>query len=157
MVDVWPDWKVDQLKLLAGQHLSGGEIAREMNMTRNQIIGKAKRIGVRLTGKPVNPPKPMSARAAPRVRNKMLQVKPLSLVTAPKPIPAMPTTKADPVHILDVRPHHCRAVLDERGAGGLAMFCGAPKVSESSYCKLHTQLFIQPPKETIHGKASYRE
>lgn len=158
------DWtldEVDRLKLLIEQGLSGGHVAAHMAKTRNQVIGKAKRLGLQLRGKPFPPPKAISAAARPRKPNKTIDIGPLPApVVAPTPIvpiPEDPSSAVDPVHILDVRGHHCRAVLSARGADGLAMFCGAPKIEVSSYCAFHSARFIQPPKETIHGKASYRE
>lgn len=153
----WTDDRIAELKLLIPQKFSAGEIATKMGLTRNMVVGKATRLGLRLQGKPVLPPKLVTVPRPPRQREKMVVIALAPLVTPPVPIPAMPTTKAAPVHILDLQDHHCRAVLDQRGAFGLAMFCGATKASASSYCAFHTGLFIQPPKETTHGKASDRQ
>jgi hypothetical protein len=50
---------------------------------------------------------------------------------------------AKPVPFLEAKSFHCRAVLDQRGEDGLAMFCGARKLKGSPWCLKHHRLFVQ--------------
>ncbi len=64
----WTDERVDQLKALWGQGLSCRDIAGEMGggVTRNAIIGKATRIGLKGNTKPANPRKQKRRSPTPR-------------------------------------------------------------------------------------------
>lgn len=48
----WTPDKVDQLRELAGQHLSATEIGREMRISRNAVAGKCSRIKIKLDSSP---------------------------------------------------------------------------------------------------------
>lgn len=42
----WPDERVEALKRLAAEGYTGGEIAAELGLTRNQVVGKLWRMGI---------------------------------------------------------------------------------------------------------------
>ncbi len=46
----WPEEKTARLRTLAEQGLSGSQIAKKMGLTRNQVIGRCWRLGIRLKG-----------------------------------------------------------------------------------------------------------
>jgi hypothetical protein len=47
------------------------------------------------------------------------------------------------VRLIDLEAHHCRDCKNERDEDGLNVYCGAPKVVGSSYCKFHTEIYTQ--------------
>jgi len=50
VTDTWAGIAEDRLRLLVAQGLSAGEIALAMRVTRNAVIGKCDRLGLKLTG-----------------------------------------------------------------------------------------------------------
>jgi hypothetical protein len=152
----WTDEIVETCKSLRlNSNLSAQAIAEHIGngMTRNMVIGKLSRLGIMRKPEPQTGAK--TERSKPRTPNKTVTIRPRAGIAPPMPIPEVPVIAGKPVHILDVQRHHCRCVLDERGADGLALYCGAPKVVGSSYCEDHTALFLAPIKDsgqTSNGK-----
>lgn len=65
-MDTWTDARVDQLKALYAGGLSSSEIAGEIGgLTKNAVIGKVHRLGLRRTSRPKSGPKP-DTQPAPR-------------------------------------------------------------------------------------------
>lgn len=65
--DGWPPERVDRLRaLIASETASAGEIARQLGVTRNQVIGKCRRLGLRLPNARETPTDPRLV--APPVR-----------------------------------------------------------------------------------------
>jgi hypothetical protein len=56
--------------------------------------------------------------------------------------PVVAPVNVEPVPLLELRPFHCRAVLNERGDDGLALFCGVNRCEGSSYCDHHRARFV---------------
>lgn len=87
---------------------------------------------------------------APPPRKPKVAPTPVEPISKAAPTPAEPLAKlapiisaaGKPVPFLEVKRFHCRAVLDERGEDGLALFCGARKRKGSSWCPKHHRLFI---------------
>lgn len=155
---IWDDELIKKLKGLREQKLSAGEIAKEMGITRNAVIGKLARLGLMKNGtvKVAIPKETIAVAKQPRAPNRTIVFDPPPPpVVAPRPLPVTPITPTA-IHILDLQDHHCRAVLDGRAADGLSLYCGAPKAGGSSYCATHLGLYYQP-KETSDGKAGNRQ
>jgi hypothetical protein len=108
-------------------------IAEALHKTRSAICGKLSRMKLR--------------------RIDMADIK-ISMPGARTPVRSEPLRDrapvkaacAKPVPFLEVRSFHCRAVLDERGADGLALFCGARRVKGSSWCAEHRCLYLTERK-----------
>lgn len=56
MTDTWAGIAEDRLRLLVVQGLSAGEIAKALRVTRNAVIGKCDRLGLKLAGSCVKAP-----------------------------------------------------------------------------------------------------
>lgn len=50
MTDTWAGIAEDRLRLLVAQNLSASEIAKALRVTRNAVIGKCDRLGLKLAG-----------------------------------------------------------------------------------------------------------
>jgi GcrA cell cycle regulator len=71
---LWTDEAIDRLRALVSDGMSAGEIGREMGTSRNAIIGKARRLGVRLMGKPADGAiMRANSRAAPQIAREGLR------------------------------------------------------------------------------------
>lgn len=56
----WTEEEITQLRKLAREGLSGAQIAERFGITRNAILGKCHRLGIKLQGK--RPGRPKAAR-----------------------------------------------------------------------------------------------
>jgi hypothetical protein len=147
----WSTELTEKLMLLWSEGWTSTHIAKELGTTRNAVSGKAHRLGLRMPDK-LRPPKPV-----PEPRPKTITVR------APRPIPVRIARERfpepiveEPVPFLDRRDFHCAAILNERGADGLAMVCGNRTLPLRSWCAKHFHLYTEPPKGPPNGKASYR-
>lgn len=151
---VWSDEKTEELRVLRKRGLSCAAIAAELHTSRNSVTGKLDRLGIpspHIAAAPKKPRAPRRPKAQPAIVIK------LSNSTPPAPIRVVPPApNSIPISILDVQPHHCRSVLEQREQRGrhmLAMFCGDQKTAGSSYCAFHDRLYRAPPKDSTNGKA----
>lgn len=152
----WDEARLDRLREL-WPTTSARDIARELNVTRNAVIGKARRL--RLQAKALaRGPKP----GAGKPPSKNPKKKPGRIVaeaglivsrTKPAPIVAEPPPPPSPIDggisILDLENHHCRQIIGV-GLDQLARFCGHPKSIEplryggqtirSAYCRAHAKI-----------------
>ncbi len=107
------------------------------NFTRNAVIGQVHRLGL--------PPRTKNGRKAPNgaVRTPKRAAKKPEI---PAAAPEAPVAEAVPLKIPFMRlsAKHCRAVLDESGQDGLAVFCGLPKVEGQAYCQRHASIYHAP-------------
>jgi len=101
--------------------------------SRNAVSGRMDRLG--LKAKPMVTPRPRAPWGFFKERVKKHRPRPRP--AAPKP----PQPAGKPVPLVELQNHHCRAVVAERGADGLAVFCGATAIDGSSYCPAHHQAF----------------
>lgn len=152
LLPAWTPQRVDQLRHLIGLGLSTARIAREMGngITRNAVIGKARRLGITL--------QPLTKSGAPRTQRSPLPRVPKPRIERrggfkPTPMPAAPTFVAEePVisiddqlipaeqrcTLLDLKKDSCRwpvgdPILDPANF----FFCGAVRAEGSSYCRHH--------------------
>lgn len=125
----WSEERTALLKTMWTGGKSARLIAKELGVTRNAIIGKARRLGLEaraearkrpdphLVTKVANPPKRRGAPYNPAVSQKCLSAG---------------------VSILDVGHDQCRAIIDTGGnPNGLALMCGRPVYGNTSWCEKH--------------------
>jgi hypothetical protein len=150
---IWSEKQIDLLRKGCAEGMSYSLLAAEINretgsqFTRNACIGKAQRIGCRVVQRLRNPH--VEARKVQRRRPK----------GAPRPrlldgslLPDLQTVEAyeesaPPAEFLgiafmDLEPGHCRF---PRGENPI-LFCGQPKMQESSYCRDCHRIVYAPPK-----------
>ncbi|WP_439372952.1 GcrA family cell cycle regulator [Bradyrhizobium sp. DASA03120] len=126
-VSVWDNPNSEQvLRAMWMQGASAALIAEALSTSRNSVIGKVHRLGLaRTQSKPKTAKQPTRSNVAPLHRKK----------AKPKPRPS------EPVPFLKAKWFHCRAVLDQRGKDGLALFCGETKALGSPWCAKHRRVF----------------
>lgn len=134
--NIWDDsQRIADLKQLASEGFSSGQIAKALGISRNSVIGKLRRLDIPLLNPPNGAP---FAQARPRMRKS-----PGSLVRAPRQqiSPETPPRPYDGigVSILELTSETCRWPLGEPGHAGFH-FCGAMPEDLSPYCCEHTAL-----------------
>ena len=157
----WFGWTLkaeQQLRDLAATGLSASQIAIQMGAaTRNTIIGKAHRLGVKI-GKPTRPAKPTVAayrRAAPKLQQEARKM-PVAAVSLVLPLPPPPPPSPAPspdggVRLMDIRDGQCRWPIGDPKSADF-VFCGAP--AERSFCPHHHRLVYVPTARQIARRAA---
>lgn len=115
------EWTAKELAMLRKLSEAGYPdvvIGRRLGKTPGAVAARARLLGL------------TSARVDPAAHCAPLKMKPV-----PRGNNAVP--------LLAATAQHCRAVCDERGADGFALFCGEV-VKARSYCNSHYALFYQP-------------
>lgn len=162
----WNDEQIETLKKLAAEGLSSGQIGKAIGKTRNAVIGKCHRIGVKLKGKPdykkiseevketVNrrvftPPK--SIKPHPKSERITLPKREVEPMIEWKPTPKEEPKydpKIKPVSLLDRKPNTCcYVVTDEKPH----LYCGqgiTNNLRSLPYCKAHYDIMYREVKRT---------
>ena len=161
----WPEERIDRLKALVARGLSAADIAAELGVTRNTVIGKLRRLGVPLHNRPTGwphrkrqaardkGPSITAARKGKRDRGGGLQQR-MAKAWARLDAPALPAPRRPPppmriedipvpvprdIGLMDLAPRDCRWPVNDPPRGGPYLFCGAPK-AVGSYCAYHHHL-----------------
>jgi GcrA cell cycle regulator len=149
----WTPAVIERMTALAADGYSSGQIAEAIGApTRNTVVGKAQRLGIKLIGKPgghhdkprvkrapperPKAPPPPVARAVPSVR------------PAAAPMRADPTAAAPEggVRLVDLRKEHCRWPLNDPLDYETFRFCGAANNGCGPYCGHHASLAYTRPQ-----------
>lgn len=129
----WTDERIEDLKRRLSDGETAGEIAWAMRRSRNAILGKVWRLGLKFlsAGRP-GPAKKRKRRVIGR-RIVTFRMKPQ------KP----PTPFKHPKRLIDLDRYQCRWPddIDIAGKAGLALlFCGEPVFDDAAYCACHCRL-----------------
>jgi hypothetical protein len=138
--ELWNEIDVATLQQLWDRGLSAAMIACEIHRSRSAVCGKLHRLNLWRRGERSIKTKPPEV-CKPKMPKAPKQPKVARVAAAAARNFAAVKSTATPVPFLRARRFHCRAVLDQRGPDGLAMFCGARKVPGSPWCREHHLLF----------------
>lgn len=152
MITNWTEERIADLRRLWTEGASASGIATILGgITRNAVIGKAHRLGLEPrreampgSGRPdASRPKP-----PPRVSNPI--GRPRSVVSrlhkAPKEKTELtPEIVANPVQMLDLKPHHCRWPVGPVSHDML--HCGADAIDGKPYCAKHCGVAYRAPQQ----------
>lgn len=148
----WSEERLTVLRRMFEAGASGGEIAREFGVTRNVIIGKLHRLGMK-----------REATRERKKRDNLQSVRKVRVVKSSRPLPpplvAPPAApqepeqldlvewldgkgRAEPVEYLALTSYHCRALYDRRGSDGLMLSCGDKCLPGLSWCAAHARMFF---------------
>jgi GcrA cell cycle regulator len=145
-----PTWTVERLELLKSRFeagLSCREIAVDIGVSRNAVIGKLSRLNLtrEASGDARRPPRDHAAKerrpkAAPRLQYQMLR----ALYGEPQPAVA-----DEPIHneyrcsLLELSNERCRWPISTPGAEDFC-FCGSRPLKGLPYCAGHTRRAYRP-------------
>ena len=151
MITFWTMDKIDGLRRLIAEGASGAQIAAQLGCSRCAVIGKARRLQLRLKGAPRNPAgggRPKSAPRAPTAGDRVtvaakarrMAVTAASQAAAGAARPAAVALPAAPVAFLAaVEAGTCLFfACDAFAPDGPSMpVCGGERASGSRYCAFH--------------------
>jgi GcrA cell cycle regulator len=153
-IATWSPERVEQLRRFVGAGLTCSQIAAEIGVTRNAVIGKIHRLGLG-PGRPAAAP---GRACPPRLRRPRLpsQRHTLRLISAELPQAAdgtlPPTTAVESAQrcsLLDLDQGKCRWPLSDGGETGSAaafIFCGNDALAGFSYCAGHVRMAYRLPE-----------
>ena len=143
----WTAERVAQLRSGVNAGLSCAQIANEIGVSRNAVIGKINRLGLSRGRSP----------AAPRPRGGVLFRRPkvltqrlvLRALFASAPI-AEEVVSAEPCSLLNLAPRKCRWPIGGVGTVDFT-FCGNTTVDGMSYCAGHARMAYRGSSERSQG------
>jgi GcrA cell cycle regulator len=141
----WTAERVATLKrlLIDPRRLTAQEIARELGVSRNAVVGKAARLGLRLPNHSLrNPWRPLVLEEAP-FRTRVPELEAPTDCRSGSPTARGRSTKR--IAFLDLEPHHCRWPYGRRLP---FTFCGCDRIARSAYCAVHTGESREQAKQT---------
>lgn len=128
--DNWTQKQDEVLISLYGK-VSSREVSEKTGRSRNAVIGRAQRLGLKF---PKKEPKPKPQPKPRKIR--VVKSKPI-----PKPQRKVEVTMTEktqnPIHLIDLKDNQCRQVIGDPRNG---MFCGCVVRNGSSYCNNHHRI-----------------
>jgi len=141
-----PTWTTERIELLKGHFAAGlscREIANEIGVSRNAVIGKLSRLNLTREKKPMarrENAKQGRSRSVPRLQYRMLRK-----LFAEVP----PTEEGQTIYserhcsLLELSEQRCRWPINSPGEEGFC-FCGNQPLGGLPYCAGHSRLAYQP-------------
>ncbi len=141
----WTTERLELLKIRFEAGLSCREIACEIGVSRNAVIGKLSRLNLTRDGEERRPPRKRDAKGqrpktGPRVQYQMLK----ALYGE-----RQPAADDEPIHnghccsLFELNEERCRWPISTPGAADFC-FCGNPPLQGLPYCAGHTRLAYRP-------------
>ena len=139
----WTDERIELLKIHFTAGLSCREIAGEIGVSRNAVIGKLARLQLTRDKKPEvrrDEAKRTRPRSVPRLQYRLLKK-----LFAEAPL----AEESEPVHseqhcsLLELSEEKCRWPINSPGEENFC-FCGNPPLGGLPYCAGHSRLAYQP-------------
>ena len=147
----WNPERVAQLRSFIGAGMTCSQIAAEIGVSRNAVIGKIHRLGLG-PGRPaaalgrVCPPRTQRPRVLSQRRTLRLIAADAQRV-ANDPIEAEPASGAQCCSLLELGQSNCRWPVGERhGHAADFVFCGSETVAGFSYCAAHARMAYRAPE-----------
>ncbi|MFA7429502.1 MAG: GcrA family cell cycle regulator [Rhodospirillaceae bacterium] len=119
---VWTDERIEELKSLWSEGLTTGEIGKRLGVSKNAVVGKAHRLGLKGRPSPIK-------RAATGAPAKPPRAKPAEAKQPPAKIRS----------VVDLSAHTCRWPIGDPREPGFH-FCGAPSAPGKPYCAEHAAI-----------------
>lgn len=129
----WTDEAVEKLRSMVEQKLTCSEIAKELGVTRNAIIGKCHRLLIDLGGR--------KQKAKPKIRDVRYKLK-RKLERQNKPDLDSCPIEVRRISLVDLDIFSCRYVLDDKDENNIPMFCGNLAPS-GKYCVGHARVIYR--------------
>lgn len=143
----WTAERVAQLKSGVNAGLSCAQIANEIGVSRNAVIGKINRLGLSRGRNPAAPrPRGVVLTRRPQVLTQRLVLKALFASASI----AEDVVSSEPCSLLNLTPRKCRWPISGVGAVDFT-FCGNTTVDGMSYCAGHARMAYRGSSEHHQG------
>ena len=148
-INTWTAERIEQLRSFVATGLTCSQIAAEIGVSRNAVIGKIHRLGLS-SGRPAGAPaRTCPPRARPPRASAQRQL--LRLLYADTPyVPGEAVAAVDPVgsmqrcSLLELERDNCRWPVGNPDAADFA-FCGNAAAAGFSYCAGHARMAYRMP------------
>jgi GcrA cell cycle regulator len=149
-VETWTPERVEQLRSFVVTGLSCSQIAAQIGVTRNAVIGKIHRLGL----SPGRPPGGAARSCPPRARHpraarerRLLRLMWSDGAPVAEERAAAGVESVQPCSLIDLEEGKCRWPVGEPPGGARAdfMFCGNAAVEGFSYCAGHARIAYRVP------------
>jgi GcrA cell cycle regulator len=150
-IETWTPERVEQLRSFVVTGLSCSQIAAQIGVSRNAVIGKIHRLGL----SPGRPPGGAARSCPPRARHprparerqllRLMWSDGARTATAPAPAGV---ESMQPCSLIDLEQGKCRWPVGEQAAAGAAadfVFCGNAAIEGFSYCAGHARIAYRLP------------
>jgi len=148
------EWTPDRIKILIAHWEEGlptSEIGRRLGVTKNSVVGKVHRLGLKKRQSPIR----QAAAGTAQPRKSKPQIKNAAAKTesvAPAPRPARPT--GDVVRLEELTGSMCCWPEGEPGTPNF-YFCGEPAISDKPYCASHcARAYVKVSKDKKKNRHS---
>ena len=143
----WTTERIALLKNLMDAGLSCGQIAREIGVSRNAVIGKANRLGLSRFEKRVDrAPGQTGTRKNRNIAGKHRILR--GLWAKPQVAPAEADDSISRCSLMDLREWHCRWPCGDPNSKDFG-FCGNPPVDGLPYCSAHARIAYRPGTRAV--------
>lgn len=142
----WTDERIELLKRHFEAGLSCREIAADIGVSRNAVIGKLSRLNLTRRKesdglRPKRAPRDRSHRPKPGPRQQYAML--AAVYAEPPPIVLEPIDEAKRCSLLELSATRCRWPISTPGAADFC-FCGNTSLDGQPYCPGHTRLAYRP-------------
>lgn len=142
----WTPERIEALKSCVTRGMTCSQIAAEIGVSRNAVIGKIHRLGLS-SGRPAGAP--ARANCPPRARHPRgpTQRRLLRLAYAQAPLDAIMSDvvviSLHPCSLIDIDHHQCRWPIGDPATTNF-MFCGNDAIRGFAYCVGHARMAYRP-------------
>ena len=155
----WPKERNERITFLWNEtDKSASEISRELGVSRNAVIGKARRLGLRMRAE--RGAKTTDGALVQKIRIRVEKMKPPKPVAPPRPPQPHTQPRKEAVlpivdgglTILELPYAGCRAVIQISDGGSLPRYCGQTRKTKSAFCPGHHAEYYRPNEPRMRAR-----
>ncbi len=146
----WTAQRIEQLRSCVAAGMTCSEIAAEIGVTRNAVIGKIHRLGLS-SGRPAGAPARASTNCPPRARHprvptqrRLLRLAYTQASLSEQATLDMSVASAHPCSLVEIAERQCRWPIGDPAAADF-VFCGNDAITGFTYCLGHARMAYRAP------------
>ena len=146
----WTAQRIEQLRSCVAAGMTCSEIAAEIGVTRNAVIGKIHRLGLS-SGRPAGAPARASTNRPPRARHprvptqrRLLRLAYTQASLSEQATLDMSVASAHPCSLVEIAERQCRWPIGDPAAADF-VFCGNDAITGFTYCLGHARMAYRAP------------
>lgn len=146
----WTAQRIEQLRSCVAAGMTCSEIAAEIGVTRNAVIGKIHRLGLS-SGRPAGAPARASTSCPPRARHprvptqrRLLRLAYTQASLGEQATSNVSVASAHPRSLVEIAERQCRWPIGDPAAADF-VFCGNDAITGFTYCLGHARMAYRAP------------